>query len=158
MWSNNSSNIWRRWQASACRGLATCRYCSKYLTPTQLFLTTALTLQMRKLRHRAVKWLVQGHTAHQWASWELNPDLLASIPYSLPSVLPGCLLEGDTKGFDAFVSLDQGLQRGGTTSPRSTRRPGKGGKNMWELLFMVLLYNNSMSPHSGSFHPPWVSE
>ena len=35
------------------------------------------TLQMKKLRHREVKCLTQGHTARKWQSWDLNLCCLA---------------------------------------------------------------------------------
>ena len=34
-------------------------------------------LQMRKLRHRGVKWFVWGHTTNNWRCWDLNSVLLA---------------------------------------------------------------------------------
>lgn len=34
-------------------------------------------LQLRKLRHREVEYLAQGHTASDWQNWDLNQGSLA---------------------------------------------------------------------------------
>ena len=44
---------------------------------------------MKKLKPREVKQLVQGHTAREWQSWDLNPGCLVLASLLLWSTGPG---------------------------------------------------------------------
>lgn len=51
-------------------------------SPMRKIISSVPIEQIRKLKHRDMKWLTRGHTAHRWKCWFAPPELQAELPSS----------------------------------------------------------------------------
>ena len=117
------------------------------LTTTYAIGTIAISLQVRTLRHREVKELLQGHTAPTWRSWRLSPGSLTCRAQRqlLILAIPPCYSKSLRGSMSAPYSLiqrwrgqgggDQGAVLGGGDVGVGTAK-GQGKNNASELLLL----------------------